>query len=215
MRNRPIGMKKAVSSLTAAMCLTVSLASGFAQTGVSPALARQQAAPQASQSAPLTLTLQDALALAQKNDPIPGGSGRSRGLRRGSSPGAGIPVSFAERKSEYLGTQGNGKLAESRFVTNDGVHVYREWAVVHQDFSPAMFAGTGRRSRRSGRSGRASQGRSCAPGPGARRHESYYALIVAQRKYATAQQALDQAQRSSQSARIWSAAARSGAQRRR
>jgi outer membrane protein TolC len=39
-----------------------------------------------------------------------------------------------------LGTQGDGKLPQGRFVTNDGVHVYREWAVLHQDLSPGVLS---------------------------------------------------------------------------
>ena len=46
-------------------------------------------------------------------------------------------------RSDYLGTEGNGVLSESRFVTNDGVHVYRDWAVAHQDFTAGIFKGTG------------------------------------------------------------------------
>jgi len=41
-------------------------------------------------------------------------------------------------RSEYLGTHGNGVLPSGRYVTNDGVHVYRDWAVVHQDFIAAI-----------------------------------------------------------------------------
>jgi hypothetical protein len=28
---------------------------------------------------------------------------------------------------QFLGTEGNGKTPSGRFVTNDGVHVYRLW----------------------------------------------------------------------------------------
>ena len=38
--------------------------------------------------------------------------------------------------TQYLGTQGNGVAPSGRFVTNDGVHVYRSWGVVHQDITP-------------------------------------------------------------------------------
>ncbi len=99
-------------------------------------------------------------------------------------------------RSEYLGTEGNGKLAQGRFVTNDGVHVYREWAVVHQDLSP----GTLRRS--DVQRANATEAVSRAKLEVARRGltatvtKNYYGLIVAQRKFATAQTALDQARRS-------------------
>ena len=45
--------------------------------------------------------------------------------------------------TQFLGTQGNGKTPEGRFVTNDGVHVYREWAVVHEDLTPGNYMLTG------------------------------------------------------------------------
>ena len=45
-------------------------------------------------------------------------------------------------RSEYLGYAGERKLSEGRFVTNDGVHVYREWAVLHEELSPNTLMGT-------------------------------------------------------------------------
>src|SRR2546425_6773647 len=41
--------------------------------------------------------------------------------------------------TEFLGTQGNGLTPNGRFVTTDGVHVYRSWGVVHQDITPETF----------------------------------------------------------------------------
>ena len=100
-------------------------------------------------------------------------------------------VSF---KSDYLGTQGNGVLPSGRFVTNDGVHVYREWGVVHQDVMAAVTkVGTQRAV--------ALEAVARARADVARRGlavtvtRAYYALLSGQRKYASAQQALDQARR--------------------
>ena len=46
--------------------------------------------------------------------------------------------------TQYLGTQGNGgKISDGRFVTNDGIHVYRAWGVLHQDLSPGPSDGNG------------------------------------------------------------------------
>jgi len=153
----------------------------------------------AQQQAPITLTLKDALALAEKNDPsvlAAAGDALSAAEDRLQAR-AGLLPSLSGR-SEYLGTQGNGKLSESRFVTNDGVHVYRDWAVVHQDLSPGTLSGSA--IHRAG----AAQALSRAKLEVARRGlaatvtKNYYALIVAQRKYATAQTSLDQAGRSLQ-----------------
>ena len=40
---------------------------------------------------------------------------------------------------QYFGTQGNGKTPNGRYVTQDGVHVYRLWPGVHQEL-PAGFS---------------------------------------------------------------------------
>src|SRR5258708_4283460 len=103
------------------------------------ASAQVTAPPAAPPPAPQTLTLKDALERAQMNAPqflaaISDTNAaredllQARAARRPSLTG----------KSEYLGTQGNGVFPSGRFVTNDGVHVYRDWAVVHQDFMAAM-----------------------------------------------------------------------------
>src|SRR5712691_8366067 len=99
--------------------------------GLSPA--------QVNQSAPLTLTLQDALARAQLNAPqflaaVSDINAAHEDLLQ--AKGARRPVLSA--RSEYLGTQGNGEISSGRFVTNDGVHVYRDWAILHQDFTAGL-----------------------------------------------------------------------------
>jgi outer membrane protein TolC len=155
-----------------------------------------QATPGAPQSAPVTLTLKDALDLAQKNDPA-----FLSALSDANVAAEDVRQARASRyptlsdRTEYLGTQGNGKLASGRFVTNDGVHVYREWAVLHQDFNAGLFTGIG-----IDRAGVA-QAIARARAEVARRGlaptvtKAYYTLLISQRKYSTAQQALDQAQR--------------------
>ncbi len=92
------------------------------------------------------------------------------------------------------GLKATVKSLPARFVTNDGVHVYREWAVVHQDLSPGTF------TRIAVQRATAVEALARARVEIARRGlaptvaKSYYGLLAAQRKYATAQQALDQAQ---------------------
>jgi len=97
--------------------------------------------------------------------------------------------------SQALLTQGNGgRTTVGRFVTNDGVHVYRSWGVLHEDLSPANYLGTGY-----GRA-KAAEAIANAEAEVARRGLTlavtrlYYALAVSQRKYATAQAARDTAQ---------------------
>src|SRR5229473_7137596 len=111
-----------------------------AQVTVTVPPAAPQSAPQA---APLTLTLKDALERAQMNAPqllaaISDANSahedllQARAVRRPTLSG----------RSDYLGTQGNGVTPNGRYVTNDGVHVYREWAVVHQDLTANALMAT-------------------------------------------------------------------------
>jgi hypothetical protein len=44
--------------------------------------------------------------------------------------------------SQYLNTQGNGVIPTGKYLTQDGVHLYREWAVVRQHLSPATLIRT-------------------------------------------------------------------------
>lgn len=145
--------------------------------------------------APLTLTLKDALSRAEANGPQllsarADANSAHEDLRQAR---AGILPSVSGR-SEYLGTQGNGTLPSGRFVTNDGVHVYRDWAVVHQDFTAAIMRTTIDRAAAAEAIARA---RSEIAGRGLvlTVTKAYYAFLSAQRKYATAQQALAEAQR--------------------
>jgi len=147
------------------------------------------------QSAPITLTLQDALGRAQMNAPqLLSAVNDANVAHEDLLQARAAQRPSASFKSEYLGTQGNGVLPSSRFVTNDGVHVYRDWGVVHQDFTAALTK-TG--PRRAAASETLAQARAeiARRGLAVTVTRAYYALLTGQRKYATAQQALDQAKR--------------------
>jgi outer membrane protein len=156
-------------------------------------LARAQQAP--SQAAPLTVTLQDALGRAQANAPqalgaLSDASAAHEDLLQAKA--ARLPsVSF---QSDYLGTQGNGLFPTGRFVTNDGVHIYREWGVVHQDFNAALTKTGTERAAELEAVARA-KAEIARRGLAVTVTAAYYALLSAQRKYAAAQTALDQARR--------------------
>src|ERR1039458_3134035 len=84
----------------------------------------------------VTITLQDALDRAEKNDAQYSAvvtDAKMAKEDRVQARAAGLP-SLGLQTSALL-TQGNGVFPSGRFVTNDGVHVYRQWGVVHQDFS--------------------------------------------------------------------------------
>lgn len=157
---------------------------------------RAQEPARLSESAPATLTLKDALELAQKNEPqflatvndLQIAHEDTRQARAAQLPSFGL-------KSEFINTQGNGSLPESRFVTQDGVHVYREWATMHQDLSAGTITGVG--SSRAAAQEAVAQAKAeiARRGLTATVTKTYYYLLLAQRKYATAQQALGEAQR--------------------
>ena len=155
-----------------------------------------QPAPSASPAEPVTLTLKDALQLAQKNDPAYLAAQNDEAvaaedLRQARA--ARYPT--LSDRTEYLGTQGNGKTPDGRFVTNDGIHVYREWGVVHEDFNAALFAGTGIDRAAAVRAVARARAEVARRGLAPTVTKAYYSLLIGQRKYATAQQAVDQAQR--------------------
>src|ERR1044071_721420 len=89
--------------------------------------------PQGPAAPPIVITLQDALDRAKSIDVQLQTAAADAVVAREDR----LQARHALRPSvtnstQYLGTQGNGTLPSGRFVTNDGVHVYREWGVVHQ-----------------------------------------------------------------------------------
>ena len=95
--------------------------------------------------------------------------------------------------TQYLNTEGNGKTPEGRFVTNDGVHVYREWAVIRQDLSPNTYMLTGLHRADAAQAIASAKAEIARRGLAVTVTKLYYDVTSAQRKYATAQTALDQA----------------------
>jgi outer membrane protein TolC len=97
--------------------------------------------------------------------------------------------------TQYLGTEGNGKLPSGRFVTNDGVHVYRSWGIVHQDITPDLFLKNTYTRAQALEAQAAARLEIAQRGLAVTVTRNYYALVTSQRKYVTAQQSLQQAQR--------------------
>jgi outer membrane protein TolC len=145
---------------------------------------------------PVTITFQDALERARKLDPtLVGAMSDARGAHEDRTQARNAFLPTLSDSTQYLNTQGNGKTPDGRYVTNDGIHVYREWIVYHQDLSPSLLMGTGYTR------AKAAEALANAKAEIARRGllvtvaKAYYALVVAQRKYATAQTALEQTRR--------------------
>lgn len=150
-------------------------------------------APDAS-SAPLTLTLQDAIERARKNSAQFLSAVTAQKLAREDRLQARAALFPSVNSStQYLGTEGNGVFPTGRYVTNDGVHVYRAWGVFHQDFSPGTLLRTGYRRASATEALARAQAEVARRGLTVTVTKDYYALVVSQRKYATAQESLEQA----------------------
>ncbi len=145
---------------------------------------------------PVTITLADALQRAQKNNAeflAALSDQKSAQEDRLQARNARLPQ-FGFR-SEYLGTQGNGITPNGRYVTNDGVHVYREWAVLHQELTANALMGTDYKRAQAAEAIAAAKAEIARRGLTVTVTKTFYALVIAQRKYATAQEALEQARR--------------------
>jgi outer membrane protein TolC len=147
-----------------------------------------QAAP------PMTITLQDALERARKLDPtLLGATSDARSAHEDRLQARNTMLPTVTGTSQYLNTQGNGITPDGRYVTNDGIHVYRDWAIVHQDLSPGVLMGTALTRAKAAEALANAKAEIARRGLAVTLTKNYYALVVAQRKYATAQAGLDQA----------------------
>ncbi len=184
--------------LTVALCISVSDAAAQTTTppagDESPVQLQLMQPPGPGQSAPpITVTLQDALERARKNDAqflAAVGDAKIVHEDRVQARNALLPtISYT---TQYLGTQGNGATPNGRYATNDGIHVYRAWGVFHQDLSPNTYMGTGYRRASAAEAIANAKAEIARRGLTVTVTKLYYALAVSQRKYATAQQALEQ-----------------------
>jgi hypothetical protein len=127
--------------------LASSLSPALAQVATSPEFpARVQAnqtTPQ-TQSPPPILTPLDAQERAQRIDPqFQSAVSNAKVAQQDRLQSRATPLPSLSGSSQYLNTQGNDLIPTGRFVTSDGVHVYREWGILRQDLSPAVLARTG------------------------------------------------------------------------
>jgi outer membrane protein TolC len=164
-------------------------------------------APQAtpSQGAPLTITLQDALQRARMNDPQYRSAVTDLGLAREDrvQARAGL-LPDVNYNTSFIYTQGAGVsqancvnttagCPASRFIANNGVHEYISQGDVHEAVSLTNFAQY-RRSAAALAQARA-KAEVATRGLAVSVTQAYYGLVVAQRKYATAQRAGAEANR--------------------
>jgi outer membrane protein len=144
---------------------------------------------------PAVFTLKDALERARKFDATYFSAATDAKLAhedRTQARAALLPsVGFT---TQELLTKGNGLLPSGRYVTNDGIHVYRSWGVLHQDLSPNTYLMSGYRRASAAQALAEDRAEIARRGLTVTVTKNYYTLVVAQRKYATAQEARDQAQ---------------------
>ena len=173
------------------------------QTPPQTLTAQTQAAISAEGAAPLTITLQDALQRARLNDPQYRSALTDLGLARQDrvQARAGLLPNVSYNNS-FVYTQGVGRLPSVclqasaacvpvRFIANNAVHEYISQADVHQAVSLTGFADYRRSSallaQAKAKAEIATRGLVVAV------TQAYYGLVVAQRKYASAQRAANEA----------------------
>ena len=152
--------------------------------------------PQGPSAPPAVITLQDALDRAKKIDtPFQLATADVQIAREDRIQAKSSLLPSIVHTTTYMGTQGNGLLPSGRFVTNDGVHVYRSWATLHQEFTPNTVLQTGYRRAQVSEALAMARVEIAQRGLALTVTRNYYALVTAQRKYGTAQQSVQQAMR--------------------
>ncbi len=148
---------------------------------------------QATTAAPLTVTLQDAITRARKNNPEYHAALTAYGsAKEDRVQGRAALLPSVNYDAGLLYTQGNG-TPTGRFVSANGVHEYLSQGNVHQDISLQGIAEY-RRTRAAEAVARA-RSEIAARGLVVTVVQAYYHFVVAQRKYDTAQRAASQGRR--------------------
>ena len=141
-----------------------------------------------------TISLQDALARAKQY----GGQIQSANLaalsaREDRAQARANTLPSVSALNQFIYTEGNG-TPSGVFVANDGVHIYNEQAVVHQDLLSLVRHGEIRRAMAAEAIAKAKI-EVAARGLSATVIQDYYAIIAAQRKFGNSQTSLKEAER--------------------
>src|SRR5579859_156752 len=144
---------------------------------------------------PTPITLDDAIRLAQQNDAqYLSAVTDAKVAQQDSVQARAALLPSLNYSQQFLGTQGNGITPSGRFVTNDGVHVYRVWGVVHQDIPAGFFTLSPYRRARAAAAIAQAKAEIARRGLVVTVTHAFFGLLAAQQKYATAQHSLSQAQ---------------------
>jgi len=152
--------------------------------------------PDKATGPPLVITLADALQRARQNEPqfLAAAADAALAHEDRVQAGAARLPSFSE-STQYIGNQSSPGLRTGRFVSMDGVNMYREWGQAHQELSPNTLMGTSARRATAEEAVAKAKFEIAQRGLVVTVTRGYYALIASQRKYASAQLAVAQAQR--------------------
>jgi outer membrane protein len=167
-----------------------------AQTDALPALQLVEPGSASQTGPPVTLTLADALERARRFDAqylSAVTSARLADEDKVQARASLLPAVSAT--TQEIANTGNSVLPTGRFVTQDGVHVYRAWGVLRQDFTPNLVTLNGYRRASAAELVAHAQQEIAMRGLNVTVTQAYYALVVAQRKYATTQQTLEEARK--------------------
>ena len=146
--------------------------------------------PEAPAAPPAVITLQDALERAKQNDAqFQSAVADAEVARQDRVQARASLMPALSYSTQYLGNSPNGINPNGRFVSLDGVKMYRGWGVVHQELSPNTIMLTPLRRARAAEAAAQAKLEIAERGLGVTVTKNYYALVVAERKYATAQQA--------------------------
>src|SRR5262249_45112459 len=99
--------------------------------------------PEGPTAAPRVITLQDAIERARQNDPQFQASAAEAEIAREDrvQAKASLLPTFSN-STQFLGNSANGVNPNGRFVSLDGVQMYREWLVLRQEVSASTFMRT-------------------------------------------------------------------------
>lgn len=162
-----------------------------------PSVQLQQ--PGGAAQPPETITLADAIARARKFDSqYLGAVADAKNAHEDALQSRNAMLPQVSATSQFLGTEGYGAGPDrptiGRFVTQDGVHVYRAWGVFKEDLSPDTYLATGLHKAQAADAMARAKSEIAQRGLTVTVTKNYYALVAAQSKFSDAQKALDQAQ---------------------
>jgi outer membrane protein TolC len=152
--------------------------------------------PQPAQpGAPETITIEEALQRALKSDATYFAAARDAKSAHEDSvqARAGLLPNF-QYSTQFLNTQGDASTTIGRYVTNDGVHVYRAWLMMHQDLSAPTLTATPYKRAQAAEALAYTKAEIARRGLNVAVTKFYYTLVDNQRKYETAKNVYDRAQ---------------------